>query len=91
MDEQTLLPEIKALIVRELRLKGVKPEDIGDDEPLFREGLGLDSLDALELASALETHFRIPVPDEAMAAEAFRSARGIARYVLSHTASSPGA
>lgn len=55
---QTLHTELKALIVEALKLEDTQPEDIGDEQPLFGEvGLGLDSLDVLELAVALEYRY----------------------------------
>ena len=45
-----LMSKLKQQIVEQLNLKDVKPEEIGDDQPLFMEGLGLDSIDALELS-----------------------------------------
>ena len=44
-----LMSDLKAQIISQLNMQDVKPEDIGDDQPLFVEGLGLDSIDALEL------------------------------------------
>ena len=49
--------EIKKLIIESLDLEDISPEDIKDDEPLFNEGLGLDSIDALELGMALKRRF----------------------------------
>ena len=54
MDVGTLKTELKSLIVRELNLEGRDPATIQDDAPLFGDGLGLDSLDALQLAMAIE-------------------------------------
>lgn len=51
--------EIKELIISSLGLEDITPEDIQDDAPLFGEGLGLDSVDALELGLALQKHFDI--------------------------------
>ena len=51
--------EIKALIIKELDLEDISVEDIKDDEPLFGDGLGLDSIDALELGMALKKHFNL--------------------------------
>ena len=51
--------EIKELIINALELEDIKPEDIVDSEPLFREGLGLDSIDALELGIALKRKFGV--------------------------------
>lgn len=51
--------EIKELIVKSLKLEDIKPSDIKDDEPIFSDGLGLDSIDALELALAIQKYFNI--------------------------------
>ena len=56
---ENLKEEIKKVIVSSLELEGVSPEDIGDDEPLFGEGLELDSVDALELGIALKKKFGV--------------------------------
>ena len=55
----TLEDELKQLIVTALRLEGVRPQDIDSEQPLFNEGLGLDSIDGLELAMALSKTYRI--------------------------------
>lgn len=55
---------IKQFIIDTLALEDIQPEDIGDDEPLFVEGLGLDSIDGLELDIALRKKFHIEVVDE---------------------------
>ena len=57
MDE--LKEEIKKVIISSLQLEDIKPENIVDSEPLFGEGLGLDSIDALELGVALKKKFGI--------------------------------
>jgi len=54
-----LREEIKELIIKTLALEEISPEDIKDDEPLFNEGLGLDSIDALELGMALKRKYNI--------------------------------
>ena len=56
---ENLKQQIKELIVSALELEDVKPEDIVDSEPLFREGLGLDSIDALELGVAIKKKFGV--------------------------------
>ena len=63
-DQQTLEDEIKALIVRSLNLEDVRPEEIETDAPLFGEGLGLDSIDALELGLALKKAYGITLTAE---------------------------
>ena len=81
MSPAQLRGELKRLIVTELNLKGRDPSSIEDDEPLFGTGLGLDSLDALQLAMSIEEqlHVRIPEGDEARAI--FQSVSTIADYV----------
>lgn len=56
--------ELKKHIIEELNLEDIKPEDIDDDAPLFVEGLGLDSIDALELVVILEKYYDVTIPDE---------------------------
>lgn len=75
-----LLDRVKALIVRQLRLE-LDPRDIDPDAPLFGEGLGLDSIDALELVVGLEQEFGIRIPDADVGKRVFASARAIASYV----------
>lgn len=61
MDE--LILELKNELIKVLNLEGVKPEDIGDDSELFGGGLGLDSIDALELIVLLEKNYGIKLKD----------------------------
>jgi acyl carrier protein len=81
MDGEELRLAIKRLLVKELNLKGREPEAIDDDSPLFGAGLGLDSLDALQLAMSLEETFGIRIPDGEEARRIFRSVRAIADHV----------
>jgi acyl carrier protein len=81
MDPASLTSEIKRLIVAELKLDGRDPASIDDDAPLFGEGLGLDSLDALQLAISLEEKFGVRIPEGDEARPIFRSVRAIATYV----------
>ena len=73
--------EIKRLIIETLDLRGRSEADIEDDEPLFGGRLGLDSLDALELAVALESRFGVAIPDGDEGRQVFLSVASIARYV----------
>jgi acyl carrier protein len=73
--------EIKELIIASLNLEDVTPESIVDDAPLFGEGLGLDSIDALELAVAIERRYRVTIPDEAVGKKVFSSVSALATYV----------
>lgn len=82
MDRDSLRLEIKQLLVRELDLRGRSASDIGDDEALFGSGLGLDSLDALQLAMAVEENFNVPVPEGEEAKGIFASVSALAEHVL---------
>lgn len=64
MTDETLALEIKKLIVEALALEDIAPEEIETAAPLFVEGLGLDSIDALELAMALEEKYGVTVGDD---------------------------
>lgn len=80
--DQALELEIKKLIVESLALEDVAPEEIETEAPLFVEGLGLDSIDALELAMALEERFGVQIgedPDENRAI--FASVASLAAFV----------
>jgi Acyl carrier protein len=79
MDE--LILELKSEIIKVLNLEGVKPEDISDDGLLFGEGLGLDSIDALELIVLLEKNYGIKLKDPAQGKEIFKSVRTMAEFV----------
>ncbi len=76
-----LRAELKQLIVKELNLKGRDPSSIEDDAPLFGAGLGLDSLDALQLAMSIEEQLHVRIPEGEEARSIFRSVRTIADYV----------
>ena len=73
--------KLKGLIVEELRLEDLKPGHIEDDTPLFGEGLGLDSLDALQLAVAVEEHFGVRIKDENEGRTAFSSVASLAEFI----------
>jgi acyl carrier protein len=79
MDE--LILELKKEIISVLNLEGVEPQDISDDGELFGEGLGLDSIDALELIVLLEKNYGIKLKDPAQGKEIFKTVRTIAEYV----------
>ena len=76
--------EIKRLIVEVLDLEDIAPEDIDDEAPLFGEGLGLDSIDALELGVALRKKYSIKLEaNDTRAREYFRSVSSLASLVES--------
>ena len=81
---QKIREELKEMITKELALEDIKPEDIKDDEVLFgEEGLGLDSLDAVEIVVLLQRNFGIEVKNMDQGKEIFYSINTIADYVYS--------
>ena len=78
---EELILELKNEIINVLNLEGVKPEDIATDDELFGGGLGLDSIDALELIVLLEKNYGIKPKDPAQGKEIFRSVRTMAEFV----------
>jgi acyl carrier protein len=83
-----LKDEIKQAIVRSLRLP-IAPEEIGDSTPLFGEGLGLDSIDVLELVLELERAFGVSITDEETGARVLRSVDTIADFLTSERSRKP--
>ena len=86
MDRETLRHELKELIVRELDLRHRTAAQIADDEPLFGQGLGLDSLDALQLAMAVDEHFGVKLPDGEEARAIFASVSTLADHIAKASA-----
>jgi acyl carrier protein len=80
--EAELKAQIKQLIVSRLKLD-VEPASIEDAQPLFGEGLGLDSIDALELVLGIEQAFGVKVEDEEMGQTALSSVNALAEFVTS--------
>ena len=78
---EDLVLELKKLIINTLKLEDVTPEDIADDAPLFGEGLGLDSIDALELVVSLEKTYGVFIPDSEVGKKVFRSVNALAEFV----------
>lgn len=78
---EELILELKERILEALKLQDMTPEDIDTDAPLFREGLGLDSIDALELMLLLEKHYGIKLNNPAEGKKIFSSVRTMAEYV----------
>jgi acyl carrier protein len=85
--QSALRQEIKQLIVSTLRIEGVEPKDIGDDEPLFAPSnpLSLDSLSALELLSAIEYTYKVRFESDGSARQHFESVATLARFVSAAT------
>ena len=76
-----LIEKIKQLIIQRLKLEDMTSEMIENDAPLFGEGLGLDSIDALELVLGLEKEFGVIIPDAEVGKRVFQSVRTMAQYV----------
>ena len=80
--------EIKQAIVRSLRLP-IAPDEIGDSTPLFGEGLGLDSIDVLELVLELERTFGVSITDEETGTRVLRSVETIAEFIAAERSGNP--
>lgn len=78
------MQDLKGKIIGQLNLQHLNPEQIGDDDPLFVDGLGLDSIDALELIVMLQQHYGIKIANPEEGPKIFRSVRSIAEYVTAH-------
>lgn len=81
---EKLVTDLKVKIIDALNLKHLKPEDIGDDQPLFVQGLGLDSIDALELIVLLQQDYNIKITDPQEGPKIFKSVKTMAEYIRSH-------
>jgi acyl carrier protein len=80
MAPENLARRVKELIVRRLKLD-IDPAKIEDNAPLFGEGLGLDSIDALELVLGIEQEFGIKVEDEEVGVKAFASVNALCDFI----------
>lgn len=81
---EELIVQVKQLIIDSLRIDGLSPDEIDTDAPLFGEGLGLDSIDALQLVVAMENDFGVIVPDAETGTIVFQSVRSMAKYIAEH-------
>jgi acyl carrier protein len=85
MGTEALHTELKILIIQTLDLEDISPEDIDDSEPLFNEGLGLDSIDALEIGVALQKRYGIKLnPESDDVKRHFASVADLAALVRQH-------
>ena len=76
------MAQLKVQIIEQLSLQHLEPEDIGDDQPLFVEGLGLDSIDALELIVLLQQQYNIKISNAEDGPKVFRSVRTMADFIM---------
>jgi acyl carrier protein len=81
---EALIQKIKEQVIEVLNLEEITPQDIDTDAPLFGDGLGLDSIDALELIVLLEKQYGIKIEDPKDGKKIFFSIRTIAEYIESH-------
>lgn len=81
---QDLKTTLKQQIIESLNLQGMKPEDIDDNAPLFGEGLGLDSIDSLELMVLLERNYGIKIEDAREGRKVLTSVQSMAEYIQAH-------
>lgn len=75
---------LKLQIIESLNLEGMKPEEIDDAAPLFGEGLGLDSIDSLELMVLLERNYGIKIEDAREGRKVLESVQSMAEYIQAH-------
>jgi acyl carrier protein len=84
MEKEELKQQLKKQIIEFLNLKSLKPEDIKDDELLFGEGLGLDSIDSLELIVLLKREFGINIQDPKEGREVLADVNTMVDYIEKH-------
>jgi len=80
------MEDLKKQIIAQFNLKKLSPADIGNDEPLFVEGLGLDSIDALELIVLLQQEYKVKLANAEEGPKVFRSVSTMADYIIQHQA-----
>jgi acyl carrier protein len=78
---EELIPEVQALIIKSLNLQEITPDSFDENTTLFGEGLGLDSIDALELIVMLDRNYGIKIQDPKEARKIFVNVRTIAEYI----------
>jgi len=81
MDKQELKEKLKSQIIQFLNLTDLTPEDIKDDEPLFGDGLGLDSIDSLELIVLLKREYGITINDPKEGRKVLTDVNSMADYI----------
>ncbi len=77
----TLKAQLKKLIVEDLNLTDIRPEDIGDDDPLFGDKFGLDSIDAVELVFQLKAQFGVEIKNMKEGRSVLRSINSISAFI----------
>jgi acyl carrier protein len=82
LDREELKKRLKVLLIEGLKLDDKRPEEIDDGAPIFVDGLGLDSIDALELVVLIEEHFHVTIPDEEVGQMAFASINALTDFIV---------
>ena len=82
--------ELKKIIIEELFLEDITPDEIDDNAPLFGEGLGLDSLDAVELVVIIQKHYNVEIKDMDEGRVAFESVNSLASFIEERQFAQPG-
>lgn len=85
MEVQDVITNLKSQIIEQLNLEEVKPEDIDAEAPLFGEGLGLDSIDALELIVLLEKNYDVKIQDPKESKAIFASVKTMADFIVANS------
>lgn len=78
---EDITQQLKEQIIEQLNLEDISVEEIGNDDPLFGDGLGLDSIDALELIVLLEREYNIKITDPSKGKEIFKSVNTMAKFI----------
>jgi len=84
LNRDELKERLKVLLIEGLKLEDKSPRDIDDAAPIFVDGLGLDSIDALELVVLIEEHFRVTISDEDVGQVAFASINALADFIVAN-------
>ncbi|MEQ9825232.1 MAG: phosphopantetheine-binding protein [Puniceicoccaceae bacterium] len=78
---ESIHERLKQIIVETLNLDDVVPEEIANDKPLFETGLGLDSIDVLELVVRIEKEYQVKIENSEAAKQALQSVNSLATYI----------
>lgn len=81
---EELIADLKSQIIKQLNLEGISPDDIKPSEPLFGEGLGLDSIDALELIVLMEKQYGVKLENPEAGKTVLNSIQSMADYIMQH-------
>ena len=81
MNKEELIEQLKGEIIEQLNLEDISKEEIGADDELFGTGLGLDSIDALELIVLLERNYNIKIEDPKKGRDIFKSLKTMAEFI----------